>query len=143
MGEFSDWLGLKSRQQRKEEARKYDLWAFPYGPEQKKTVIRLLQALLPEEKPKMALLIYLAGKQGYLGGDPIKDRPQRECSQEKRLYYARWAMENMLRGKYQKLLPRYMALIIADQQVDQTLNYPTVEQLQQAARELEPQLKKV
>ena len=141
MSEFSDWLGLKSRQQRKEEARKYDLWAFPYGPEQKKTVIRLLQALIPEEKPQMALMIYLAGKQGYLGGDPIQDKPARECTQEKRIYYAHWAMENMLRGKYKKLLPRYMALIMADQQVDRTLNYPTVEQMRQAAQALEPQLK--
>ena len=141
MSEFSDWLGLKSRQQRKEEARKYDLWAFPYGPEQKKTVIRLLQGLIPEEKPKMALMIYLAGKQGYLGSDPIKDKPPRECSQEKRIYYARWAMENMLRGRYKKQMSRYMALIIADQQVDQFLQYPSIEALQQAARELEPQLK--
>ncbi len=141
MSEFLDWLGLKSKQQRKEEARKYDLWAFPYGPEQKKAVIRLLQALLPEEKPKLALMIYLAGKQGYVGGDPIKDRDPKACSFEKKLFYARCAMENMLRGKYQKLLPRYMALIIADQQVDETLNYPTVEALRQAAQELEPQLK--
>ncbi|MBQ4642373.1 MAG: hypothetical protein IJB47_08000 [Oscillospiraceae bacterium] len=141
MSEFLDWLGLKSKQQRKEEARKYDLWAFPYGPEQKKVVIRLLQTLLPEEKPKLALMIYLAGKQGYAGGDPIKDRAPKECSFEKRLYYARWAMENMLRGKYKKLLPRYMALIIADQQVDASLNYPSVEELRQAAMTLEPQLK--
>ena len=84
----------------------------------------------------MALLVYLQGKQGYTGGNAAEGKPPRQCSEEKRIYYAQWAMETTLRGRLRTLMPRYLALILADQQVDETLQYPTVEQLRKTAEEL-------
>ncbi len=137
MSSIMEWLGLKSPQQRAKEAKRYDKWAFPYGIKQKEKIEELLRELLPEEKGKMAMLVYLQGKQGYTGGNAAEGKPPRDCSPEKRIYYAQWAMETTLRGKLRKRMPRYLALIIADQKVDETMQYPTVEELRQQAAELE------
>lgn len=137
MSSVMEWLGFKSARQRALEAKRYDRWAFPYGDAQKEKIIALLGELLPEEKSKMALLIYLQGKQGYTGGNAAEGKPPRKCSDEKRIYYAQWAMETTLRGKLRKRMPRYLALIIADQKVDASLAYPSVEELRQKAEELE------
>ena len=137
MSSVMEWLGFKTAKQRALEAKRYDKWAFPYGQEQKEKVTQLLSQLLPEEKSQMALLVFLQGKQGYTGGNAAEGKPPRECSEEKRVYYAQWAMETTLRGKLRKRMPRYLALIMADQQVDATLQYPSVEQLLQMAEELD------
>jgi len=137
MSSIMEWLGLKTPQQRALEAKRYDRWAFPYGVAQKEKIRALLAELLPEEKPDMAMLVYLQGKQGYTGGNAAEDKPPRECSFEKRVYYAQWAMETTLRGKLRKRMPRYLALIVADQQVDESLQYPTVEELRASAEELD------
>lgn len=137
MSSLMEWLGIKTAQQRALEAKRYDRWAFPYGEAQKEKITNLLAELLPEEKPKMALLVFLQGKQGYTGGNAAEGRPPRECSEEKRMYYAQWEMETTLRGKLRKRMPRYLALIVADQQVDESLQYPTVEELRASAEELD------
>lgn len=137
MSSIMEWLGLKSVQQRALEAKRYDRWAFPYGSAQKEKIIELLRQLLPEEKEKMALLVFLQGKQGYTGGNAAEGKPPRECSFEKRIYYAQWAMETTLRGKLRQRMPRYLALIIADQKVDQNLQYPSVEDLLKQAEEIQ------
>ena len=141
MSSVMEWLGFKTAKQRALEAKRYDKWAFPYGQAQKEKVTQILRELLPEEKPKMAMLVYLQGKQGYTGGNAAQGKPQRDCSDEKRVYYAQWAMETTLRGKLRKRMPRYLALIIADQQVDASLEYPSAEQLTQMAEELDKQYK--
>jgi len=137
MSSVMEWLGFKTAKQRALEAKRYDKWAFPYGQEQKEKVTQLLSQLLPEEKSQMALLVFLQGKQGYTGGNAAEGKPPRECSEEKRVYYAQWAMETTLRGKLRKRMPRYLALILADQHVDAALQYPSVEQLLQTAEELD------
>lgn len=137
MSGIMEWLGMKTPQQRALEAKRYDAWAFPYGQPQKEKVIELLGQLIPEEKSKMALLVFLQGKQGYTGGNAAEGKPARDCSPEKRIYYAQWAMETTLRGKLRRRMPRYLALIIADQKVDKSLQYPSVEELLQQAAELE------
>ena len=137
MSSVMEWLGFKTAKQRALEAKRYDRWAFPYGQAQKEKVTQLLSQLLPEEKSQMAMLIFLQGKQGYTGGNAAEGKPPRECSDDKRIYYAQWAMETTLRGKLRKRMPRYLALIVADQQVDERLQYPSVEQLLQMAEALD------
>lgn len=137
MSSVMEWLGFKTAKQRALEAKRYDRWAFPYGQPQKEKIVALLGELIPEEKSKMALLVFLQGKQGYTGGNAAEGKPPRVCSDEKRIYYAQWAMETTLRGKLRKRMPRYLALIIADQKVDGELQYPSIAELRQQAEALE------
>ena len=46
------------------------------------------------------------------------------------------ALAVYLFGRYKKFIPYYKALVLADAQVDETLNYPSVEELRRRAEEL-------
>ena len=45
-------------------------------------------------------------------------------------------LETQLFGRYKKYIPYYKALVLADMEVDETLNYPTAEELRRRAEEL-------
>ena len=45
-------------------------------------------------------------------------------------------LETQLFGRYRKLLPYYKVLVLADADVDETLNYPSAEELRRRAEEL-------
>ena len=140
MGRFADWISIKTPAQRAKEAQRYDRWAFPYGQNQREKIEQLLAQLLPEEDSKIAMMLFLQGKQAYTGEEPIWGDGPRECSDRERIAYAIRGMEENLRGKKRIRIARFLALIIADQQIDETLNYPTKEELLALADTLEQYL---
>ena len=129
MSKFSEWISIKSPAQRAKEAERYNRWAFPYGQNQRQKIEQLLSQLLPEEDSKIAMMLFLQGKQAYTGEEPIWGDGPRECSDRERIAYGIRAMEENLRGKKRPWIARILAVIIADQQIDETLNYPGAEQL--------------
>lgn len=131
---------LKSQEQRAEDSRRYDRWAFPYGEVQKQIVKHKLSQLLPEEKPQTAVAVYLIGREGYLGSR-LDNRDDVRTDQQ-RLMDAQKALKKQLPGRLRKLLPRYLAIILADAQVDEALVYPEVEELRSRALEMEAELPK-
>lgn len=131
---------FKSPEQRAEDSRRYDHWAFPYGEVQKQIVEQKLSQLLPEEKPQTAMAIYLIGREGYLGS--CLDNRDDVRTEQQRLMDAQKALKKQLPGGLRKLLPRYLAIILADAQVGETLVYPEVEELRSRALELEAALPK-
>ena len=133
---FADWFTFKTPKQREREERMYARWAFPYGRAQQETLTRLIKELLPKEDSRVAMSLFLMGRQAY--GGAYNDDPEdlQERSEEEKLAALDKVLERQLFGKYKKLLPYYKALVLADAVVDETLNYPSAEELRRRAEEL-------
>lgn len=131
---LQDFFTIKSPRQRKEEERIYGQWAFPYGESQKQAVEALLKALLPNEDIKMAMAIYLTGREGYRNDCPLKT-PAKSAHDP----YAAGAkaLRSALPPKLRTQIPVYLAVIADDAGVDSSMNYHTPEELRQKAAELE------
>ena len=79
---------------------------------------------------------YLTGREAYQGGirEP-GDEPDTATEEEKRIRAAK-KLRRSLQGRIGIEMARYIALIEADAQVDETLNYPTPDALMAAGDEL-------
>lgn len=134
---FADWFAIKSARQREMERRKYEKWAYPYGDAQKDMLLKIIRELLPEEKDSMVMAIYLLGKEGYQGPYDEDKEFLQERKEEEKVAQAVHKMNPLLTGRQKYRIYRYLALIQADGQIDENLNYPTIQQLRQQAQELE------
>lgn len=134
---FADWFAIKSARQREMERRKYEKWAYPYGDAQKDMLLKIIRELLPEEKDSMVMAIYLLGKEGYQGHYDEDMEFLQERKEEEKVAQAVHKMNPFLTGRQKNRIYRYLALIQADGQIDENLNYPTIQQLRQQAQELE------
>ena len=136
MGGITEWFTFKSAKQREREQKQFDKWAFPYGDAQKEKIFEIVKELLPKEDPKAAVAVYLMGRQAYRGAfndDPDDEAERTDKGRMKALDYV---LRNQLFGRYKKFIPYYKALVLADTKVDETLNYPSVEELRRMAEEL-------
>ena len=136
MGSLMDLFVFKTAKQRERDAKKFDRWAFPYGEPQREKLKEIIKQLLPKEDPKAAMAVYLMGRQAYRGSfkDDAEDLAERtEAQKIKALDYQ---LSTQLFGRYKKFFPYYKVLVLADAQVDETLNYPSVEELRRRAEEL-------
>ena len=136
MGSILDFFTVKSAKQRAREQKQFDQWAFPYGDAQKEKIFELVKALLPKEDTKAAVAVFLIGRQAYRGAyndDPDDLKVRTEAEKQAALDRI---LRSQLFGRYKKFIPYYKALVIADDQVDETLNYPPVEELRRMAEEL-------
>ena len=136
MGSLMDLFVFKSAKQREREAKKFDRWAFPYGEPQREKLKELLKGLLPKEDPKVALAMYLIGRQAYRGSFKEDAEDLAERTEAQKIKALDYQLSTQLFGRYKKFLPYYKALVLADAQVDETLNYPSVEELRRRAEEL-------
>ena len=136
MAGIADWFTFKSAKQRAREEKQFARWAFPYGDAQKEKVLELIRQLLPKEDPKAALAVFLMGREALRGS--FKDDPEdlAERTEEDKMAALDLILERQLFGQYRKFLPYYKALILADLDVDETLNYPSVEELRRRAEEM-------
>ena len=137
-----DLIVPKSARQREADFRKYERWAFPYGADQRKIGEQRLRELLPEDDAVTAMAVYLLGREGYRGHYKEDPEDLLERTEEEKLLGGWQMLKNQLPGSRRKRIPRYLALIIADAQVDESLCYPSAEALAQSAQQLEVQLKK-
>ena len=136
MGSLMDMFAFKTKKQREREEKQFDRWAFPYGLPQREKLVEIIAELLPKEDPKVALALYLMGRQAYRGS--FKDDPEdlADRTEAKKLRALDYQLSEQLFGRKKKLIPYYKALVLADAQVDETLNYPSVEALRRMAEEL-------
>ena len=136
MGSIADWFTFKSAKQRARDERNFARWAFPYGEAQKEKIIQLIRELMPKEDPKAALSVFLMGRQAYRGS--FRDDPEdlAERTKQDQMDALDAILANQLFGRYKKFIPYYKVLVLADAQVDETLNYPSVEELRRRAEEL-------
>ena len=136
MGNIAEWFTFKSAKQRAREEKQFARWAFPYGEAQKEKVLELIRQLLPKEYPKAAMAVFLMGREALRGS--FKDDPEdlAERTEQYKMAALDRTLETQLFGRYKKFIPYYKVLVLADLKVDETLNYPSVEELRRRAEEV-------
>ena len=135
MGSIADWFTFKTAKQRARDERNYARWAFPYGDAQKEKLMQLIRELLPKEDPKAALSVFLMGRQAYRGS--FRDDPEdlEERTEEDKMAALDQTLATQLFGRYKRFIPYYKVLVLADLEVDESLNYPSAEELRRRAEE--------
>ena len=123
-----NFFEIKSFKQKEEEQRQYTAWAFPYGPAQQSKVQQLILELMPDEN-KTGLVVYLIGREAYQNAE-TEDPMVAACR----------AMRDQLPGRHGKKRYLFLALILADAQIDESLQYPDAETIRQEAKKLEEML---
>ena len=133
MGSVAEWFTFKSAKQRAREQKQFARWAFPYGDAQREKVFELIRQLLPKEDPKAAMAVFLMGREALRGS--FKDDPEdlAERTEQNKMDALDHILATQLFGKYKKFIPYYKVLVLADLKVDETLNYPSVEELRRQA----------
>ncbi|MBQ5866876.1 MAG: hypothetical protein IIW56_09405 [Oscillospiraceae bacterium] len=136
MGSIADWFTFKSAKQRARDERNFARWAFPYGEAQKEKIIQLIRELMPKEDPKAALSVFLMGRQAYRGS--FRDDPEdlAERTKQDQMDALDAILANQLFGRYKKFIPYYKVLVLADLEVDETLNYPSADELRRRVEEM-------
>lgn len=136
MGSIADWFTFKSAKQRARDERNFARWAFPYGEAQKEKIIQLIRELMPKEDPKAALSVFLMGRQAYRGS--FRDDPEdlAERTRQDQMDALDAILANQLFGRYKKFIPYYKVLVLADLEVDETLNYPSADELRRRVEEM-------
>ena len=135
-----DWFVIKSREEREADERRYKRFAFPYGDAQRKEIERLISELLPTEPADTAMAVYLMGREGYLGSYRMDEEDRDARSEEEKRAACIKILRRQLQAGHRKLLPYYMALILADAAVGEELSYPDAEELRAMATELGKEL---
>lgn len=130
---FGEWFTFKTAKQKAREEKMFARWAFPYGDAQKEKVSQIIKELLPKEDPRTGLAVFLMGRQAYRGS--FKDDPEdlAERTDEDKMASLDRTLETQLFGKYRQFIPYYKALVLADLEIDESLNYPSVEELRRRA----------
>jgi len=130
LGEFNlfQW---KSREAREREEKEYGEWAFPHGPQQRERLVALMRELRPREKPVFMLMGFLTCKELY--ERHLKKLEERE----KALHY----MVNEEK-KYRQLIGKkdmttYLALVLADAELDENCEYPAADDIRAVVAELD------
>ena len=136
MGSIADWFTFKSAKQRARDERNFARWAFPYGEAQKEKIIQLIRELMPKEDPKAALSVFLMGRQAYRGS--FRDDPEdlAERTKQDQMDALDAILANQLFGRYKKFIPYYKVLVLADLEVNETLNYPSADELRRRVEEM-------
>ena len=120
----------KNKAEREEELAVYAEWAFPSGQQQKENLEALLRSLFPKEEVTFTLIKYLTCKELY----------EKEYNTVKDRYQALDRVINQVR-KFKKILkptdmPVYLALVLASEDLDESLEYPSVEAIRDREVEL-------
>ena len=133
---FGEWFTFKTAKQRAREEKMFARWAFPYGDAQKEKVSQIIRELMPKEDPKAALSVFLMGRQAYRGS--FRDDPEdlAERTKQDQMDALDAVLANQLFGRYKKFIPYYKVLVLADLEVDETLNYPSAEELRRRVEEM-------
>ena len=136
MGSIADWFTFKSAKQRARDERNFARWAFPYGEAQKEKIVQLIRELMPKEDPKAALSVFLMGRQAYRGS--FRDDPEdlAERTKQDQMDALDAVLANQLFGRYKKFIPYYKVLVLADLEVDETLNYPSADELRRRVEKM-------
>jgi len=130
LGEFK-LFNFKSKQQRDKEEREYAAWAFPHGDAQREKLAELMRELRPKEPPQMLMFSYLTCKELY------KNQFEESKSSEDAIVRFLGASKS-----YKQLIKRddlctYLAVVLADAEVDEECLYPDADVIRTRASQLE------
>ena len=124
------FLGFKSQAEIKKQQEEYNIWAFPYGEQQRAALEALMKELLPKESPQFLMFGYLTCKEFY------EKHMEKEDSGEFDIVN----FGNMLKKRRnvvnRKHLHIYIALVQADKKVDEKCEYPSAAEIMENAERL-------
>jgi len=130
LGEFK-LFQFKSKKQREKEEHQYAQWAFPYGQLQRENLTNLVKELVPKASIPICLASFLTCKELY--ERVLEDSESSEIATEKMLTTIR-NYGQLIRSKE---MPLYLALVLADANIDESCLYPPAEELRKNISELE------
>ena len=130
LGEFQLFT-WKSKTAQQNEQIEYEKWAFPYGQKQRDNLQKLLLEVYPKESVVTTLVPFLTCKELYEG--VLKKTGGRDL-----------AVDTLLntQKKYKRLILKkqmatYIALVLADANIDESCEYPTADEIRARTQELE------
>ena len=135
LGEFK-MFQFKSREQRDKEELEYAIWAFPYGELQRENLTALIRELKPKESIPIFLTSFLTCKEIY--ESTLHKSESRVNAIEKMLNEIKH-YKQLLRPKE---MPMYLALVLADEELDERCEYPPKDVIKAKIQELEGMKKK-
>ena len=130
LGEYTlfQW---KSKATQEKEQEEYARWAFPYGDKQRENLQALLLTVYPRESIPTTLIPFLTCKELYEG--ILKKSGSRDE-----------ALDTIInkQKKYKRIVRKkdmttYLALVLADAEVDEQCEYPDAEAIRAKALELD------
>ena len=121
----------KSKATQEKEQETYEKWAFPYGQQQRDNLQKLLLEVYPKESVPTTLIPFLTCKELY--ESVLTKAGSRDG-----------AVDLMInkQKKYKQILKKktmstYLALVLADADIDEQCEYPTAEEIKKRALELD------
>jgi len=130
LGEFR-LFQFKSKSQIKNEEREYANWAFPYGDLQRNRLTNLIKELDPKATVSLSLATFLTCKELY-------ERKLDETGSREEAVYQ---LINVVKS-YNQLIRKnemtfYLALVLADADINDNCEYPAADILHEKINELE------
>jgi len=121
----------KSKATQQKEQEDYEAWAFPFGEKQREALQTLLFEIYPKESVPTTLIPFLTCKELYEG--ILKKTGSREEAVD--------VMINKQK-KYKQIIKKktmatYLAVVLADADIDEQCDYPAAEAVLEKAREIE------
>ena len=129
LGEFR-LFQFKSKKQMEKEEREYAAWAFPYGDMQRDNLTALVRELIPKASTSLCLASFLTCKELY--ESTLEDSESKDKAVDN--------MINVMRSYGQLIkkdeLPIYLALVLADADIDEKCEYPSADEIRALTQEL-------
>jgi len=121
----------KSKKQQAKEAAEYEVFAFPHGAKQREILEGYFEELFPEEKVPVALVAFLSCKEVYVELLAQTDDQVRIIASMKK---------NL--AKYKRFIPKkdlttYLALVVVDSNVDENLDYASIDEIRTLAKKFD------
>jgi hypothetical protein len=130
LGDYS-LFSWKSKAAQQKEQEDYAAWAFPYGEKQRENLQALLFAVFPKESVPTTLIPFLTCKELY--ETVLKNFGSREKAID-RLINTQKKYKLIIKKKD---MTKFIALVLADADIDERCEYPPVEDILAKVQELE------
>lgn len=125
------WFTWRSKEDQQRIDDEYAAWAFPYGRKQRDNLETLLKELFPKMNLPIVLVIFLTCKEMY------EEAMQKNALNE-------YVISEMLGGqkRFKQMIKKsdmyiYIALVLADTEIDDLCEYPAADLIRAHAQELE------
>ena len=124
----------KSNMQVEKEAKAYAQWAFPFGETQKEKLNALFSELKPKEMRTISLVSFLTCKELY---ENVEEEAE---SQDDAIRKFLKLVKNHSSLVKKKDVTMYLAVVLADMEIDEECDYPNVEEFRERIQELDLKL---
>ena len=117
------FLGFKSQAEIKKQQDEYNIWAFPYGQQQRTAIEARLKELLPKESPQFLMFGYLTCREFYEKYMEQSDTGEFDIVKFSEMLRKR---RNVINRKHVHV---YIALVLADKNINENCEYPPANEI--------------